>query len=762
MTKRPVVFCMPVCAAAFFLGVLHGVRIDFRLLLLVMAAVLTLLAVFLERPRIRMLLVIALAAASAFAYLAIYDLVLVRPVQLLSGKTATVSAVVSHDPTVYEDSQRAVLRISAGDGLPRSFKTQCYLPLTEQPLRAGDVIRLTLTFYQSSNAEGFDRAAYQAADGCFIASSYAKNADTKDGSPVYFEVAGSKRDHLLFLPERLSSRCRTAIGQLLPKREGSLLSALLFGDKSTLTEEDSIALRKAGLSHLVAVSGLHVGFLVGFCFLLFGKKWGTPLSVLLILFFIPMSGATPSVIRAGIMYCIAAGAFCLKRQAYSLNSLFIALAVLLITNPYAIASLGLQLSFLSTLGLILLSGKMQHKLLQVSETWPRPLHRVFSVLAGALSCTICATLFTTPVLLSSFGYVSVLSLVSNLLVVGITGFCFVSGFAACILFPFLPGLARIGMFAAPFLRYILFVANRIAALPFGLIHWGDAFGIAAVLLFFAAVLLWILAGPKVRWRIVLPACCGVICLCTVLGSAYAARHYTVTYLPCGTGQAVLISRAGSDLTVVDCSGSGHRDAAAKIREWMAWHEFSQIDTLILTAVDLGHARDLPQLLQNTPVGEIIIPTGCKQTKYNAGLLRLLDTTEVSVITAEGEMHVSDRLPLMVFPITDGKLGVQIDAHTLILHSPTQKQLTAFLEDNNKQGQILVLSQGHIADPDALRYAIAQTGAEGILLASGAPAISRFDGLPVVTPYETGEIQQVYPWKGESLCQQKLQPMEKRG
>lgn len=749
MTKRPVVFCMPVCAAAFSLGVLYGVSIDLRLLLLVLAALLVALAVFLERPRIRTVLVIALAAASAFAYLAVYDLLLVRPVQALNGKTITVSAVLCHDPTVYEDSQRATLRVKAGDVVPRAFKTQCYLPLTEKPLQAGDTIQATVKFYRASDSEGFDRFRFQAADGCFIAASYAKDADQKDGSPAFFAVTGSERDRLLFLPERFAGQCRAAIQQLLPERESSLLTALLLGDKSGLSNRDAIALRKAGLSHLVAVSGLHVSFLVGFCFLLFGRRWGTPLSVLLILFFIPVSGATPSVIRAGIMYCIAAGAFCFKKQADSLNSLFIALAVLLAANPHAIASLGLQLSFLSTLGLILLSGRMQRRLMQGAEKWPRLLRGAFSVLAGAVSCTVCATLFTTPVLLSSFGYVSVLSLLSNFLVVGVTGLCFVGGFAACLLFPILPGAAHVaGALIAPFLRYVLFVANSVAMLPFGLIHWSDAFGMASVLLFFTAVLLWIFDTQRVKWRVALPVFCGAICLCTVLGSAYAERHYTVTYLPCGTGQAVLVSRAGSDLALIDCSGSGYRDAAGKVREWMAWHEFDQIDTLVLTAVDLGHARDMPQLLQDTAVGMIVIPAGYKQTKHNTDLIKLLDTTQVPVTQVSGQEQVSSRLPLTVFSVADGKLGVQIGTHTLILHSPTQKQLAAFLQENEVHGQTLVLSQSHIEDPDLLRRTIAKTGAESILLASGAPAIGRFDGIPVVTPYEVGEIEQVYPWKEE--------------
>ena len=138
----------------------------------------------------------------------------------------------------------------------------------------------------------------------------------------------------------------------LPEREAGLLTGLLVGGSKNLSDTDQTAFRIAGLSHLVAVSGLHIGFLVGFCTLLFGKRWGTVVSIPLVLLFVPVAGATPSVLRAALMYLTAAGGFLLRRRSGGLNALLMALAVLLLVNPYSIASVGLQLSFASTLGLI--------------------------------------------------------------------------------------------------------------------------------------------------------------------------------------------------------------------------------------------------------------------------------------------------------------------------------------------------------------------------------------------------------------------------
>ena len=179
-----------------------------------------------------------------------------------------------------------------------------------------------------------------------------------------------------------------------------------------MSDDDTLSFRMAGLSHLVAVSGLHVGYLAAFCFVLLGRKWGVYLSLPLILLFVPVAGATPSVIRAAVMYGITALGFILRRDVNPKLSLMAALLLLL--NPYAAAGAGLQLSFSATLGLILFASSMQHRLLAPFAECTRLTRRLLAFPAGALSCTVCASIFTLPVSLACFGRASLLSLPTNL------------------------------------------------------------------------------------------------------------------------------------------------------------------------------------------------------------------------------------------------------------------------------------------------------------------------------------------------------------
>ena len=83
----------------------------------------------------------------------------------------------------------------------------------------------------------------------------------------------------------------------------------------------------------------------------------------------------------------------------------------------------------------------------------------------------------------------------------------------------------------------------------------------------------------------------------------------------------------------------------------------RIDTLILTAVDMGHARDLPQLMENVRVEHILIPSGCTETAKNMELLRLCEQYQAEEIS-EPQSIIGAAAPVSVFPVAEGKLGVE--------------------------------------------------------------------------------------------------------
>lgn len=749
MFARPLVYLMPAAAAALYAAVCLGLPVNLYLSLLLFGLFLLSAGLFVQHRQMFTIFCLLAAAAGALSGLAAFDRLVAAPCRALNGRNMVVTATVLEDATVYDDSQRAELLLDNDDRLPGTVRTLCYLPPTDTPLLAGDRIEVSLGFYIAGNTEGFDRAAYQAANGCFITSSY--NED-EAGNPTRFALLDSRRNSLRFLPQRIARRCGESIRQALPPREAGLLCALLLGDKSTLSETDALSLRVAGLSHLIAVSGLHIGFLAGFCYLLLGRKWGAYLSIPLVLLFVPVAGASPSVIRAAVMYLIPAAAFLLRKEANTLNSLCAALGALLLINPYSIASLSLQLSFSATLGLILFADRMQRRLTRPLAACAKPVKKLAALVVGALSCSVCAMLFTAPIVLTSFGHVSVLSVLSNLLVLPVTAVCFIGGLLLCVLAAAaIPMAAVLAAVLRPLLGYMLGVAGWVADLPFGQLHGTDGFSVAMMFVCFAALLLWLIAGKRVKWRIAAPCFGLAMAALIVSGAYYAQTHFSVTYLPCGNGQAILVSDSSRYVTLIDCAGDGgYRDAAAAVREWLLWHGYDRVDALVLTAVDKGHARDLPTLLEQVEVGDIWIPDGCKDSKNNKELLTRVRAAWPKIV-AEKQQVLSSVVPITLFPVVEGKLGVLIDEQVLVLHSPTQKQLDAFWDSGERYAAAeLVLSERNLSDAALLRRTLAATQAERIVIQAGyAGFMPSYEGVPVRSPYISGEIQQNYTKGGSA-------------
>ena len=297
--------------------------------------------------------------------------------------------------------------------------------------------------------------------------------------------------------------------------EAGLLTGLLVGGSKNLSDTDQTAFRIAGLSHLVAVSGLHIGFLVGFarCCSANGGERLCPSRWCCCLC---RSGATPSVLRAALMYLTAAGGFLLRRRSGGLNALLMALAVLLLVNPYAIASVGLQLFHSRPRSVLSCSqgSCSMHSKSRLPVRRNSCARRLRSSRAHS-SCTVCATIFTVPILLTSFGAVSVLSPISNLMTVGVTSLCFVGGFVLCVAAAVCPALVlMLAGLVRPLISYLLWSANIIADPASARCTRNNTFGLAALGIVLAALLVWLTVGSMSNGKAVLP------CLAVVLGSAY--------------------------------------------------------------------------------------------------------------------------------------------------------------------------------------------------------------------------------------------------
>lgn len=263
---------------------------------------------------------------------------------------------------------------------------------------------------------------------------------------------------------RATNRLRRLIARgasVLPDAEGSLLVGLVIGDDRAQPRSMRNAFREAGLSHLTAVSGQNIAFVLAvFAPLVtrLGTRGRLAATLAVVGAFTLMTRAEPSVLRAAAMSGLAAIVFAAGRRVGSGVTLACSSGVLLVADPFLAWSVGFWLSFCATAGLIMLSPR----LLDVLERWRCP-----RIVAVPLAASAAAQVATTPVLAFVFGWPSPWGLLANLLAVPVAGAVMLCGLPLCIAAGLVGGPIA-SLLVAPLLlgvRYVWWVAVIVARLP---------------------------------------------------------------------------------------------------------------------------------------------------------------------------------------------------------------------------------------------------------------------------------------------------------
>lgn len=223
-------------------------------------------------------------------------------------------------------------------------------------------------------------------------------------------------------------------------REAGIATALLLGVKDRLDHEVLEAYSGAGLMHLLAVSGLHVGFIFIVLSRLLGQVRKIPQSgpylfavivIACLWFYAFVTGLSASVLRAVTMFSVMAIAKAINRRTPIYNSLAIAAFFLLIYDPFMLTSVGFQLSYLAVAGIVYMQPKVYR--------WILAPNKVLDYLWQITSVSIAAQIATFPLALYYFHQFPNYFLLSNLLVLPLAELLLGIGIAT-VLFSFIPGL----------------------------------------------------------------------------------------------------------------------------------------------------------------------------------------------------------------------------------------------------------------------------------------------------------------------------------
>lgn len=520
-----------------------------------------------------------------------------------------------------------------------------YFPKGE-PVEPGDRLSLCGTLYLADRV-GEEETTFFSSKGLFLRV-YA------DRTEVLPQPEGSAHTYWALT---FSRGIRDQLIQSLGPERGGLAAALVTGDKSAL-EEDFLALsRRAGLAHIIVVSGMHVSILSSLIALAAGRsrRGGAVLTLLLLCGFALIAGGTPSVWRAVFLCGAGLAAPLVGRENDPPTALLTALLLLLLWNPFSVASASLQLSFAAVAGIQWLTPRLLKRWLprrpKGASSLRKLLWRGKCLLLENLAVTLGAILFTTPISAFYFGSVSLLGPLSNLLTLwAVTNAFALSALTALLGMLFAPLGGLLALASAPFLDYLLWIIPKLGRLPFSMVTLTSdyvAMGFAALCLLLGLNLFW----PGKGKRIWVPALCGVLLFGFSIGLTrleYALSDLTVAVLDVGQGQAVCLHWKGYT-AMVDCGGSVG-NAGDKAADYLADLGIQTLDLLILTHYHADHTNGVVELMKRMEVQTIALPDVSPEDPVRQEILSLAQSrgTQVDFITENRTLPIGESGKLSLY------------------------------------------------------------------------------------------------------------------
>lgn len=479
-----------------------------------------------------------------------------------------------------------------------------WLPETD----IGNKIRVFGTFFTfqpAGNPGQFDAYGYYTGQGLYADISALKLTVLEDAK------AGSR--HGLFV---LKQRLRESIRSLYPEDKAGVLGAMLLGEKDMLPEELEILYRQNGISHILAISGLHISLL---CMGLFGilRKLTVPVrlsvavSVMFLMFYVLFTGASTSSVRAAVMCLVMFGSKLFRRSYDLLSSLAFAAIIVTAIWPEELTSAGFLLSFGAVLG-VAIAKEMEYRLTELHDG-KRPWWCMV-LFGGMIQC------ITIPVSLWFFYELSPYGILLNLVVIPLVSLIIGGGLLSAVFGLWWSAVAKLPVGGTYLLlEFYEQLCKAAQKLPFSFVLLGRPavwqlmvyYGILMVVLwrFFRGDSEVIVKDSAAKQESALLL--GIICVVAVL-LLPPRWNPQLIFLDVSQGDGALITTAEGTVILSDCGSSD----VLNLNEFRLSPALKQqgillVDMAVVSHLDSDHISGIRELLRAMPVydGEVAFAAG---------------------------------------------------------------------------------------------------------------------------------------------------------
>ena len=434
----------------------------------------------------------------------------------------------------------------------------------------------------------------------------------------------------------------------MPKRTANLLLGILIGERDNIQEDIIESFRTANLSHILAVSGAHTSYIIlGITYLISKsktpKRIGYIITIINLLIFIIITGASYSVVRACIMAIVVIGAKICYRKENFFTSICISLIIILIQNPFAINDIGLKLSFMGTAGIVIFNKSITNFFIKL---------KIKQKIAEALSVTFSAQLMIMPITILNFNTISLTFFISNILASPLLGIIIIFGFISIFISSILNPISKVlFLILHIFLELLILVSKVTEKIP------GSSILVKTPNILFAIVyyililffnyffvikqnptrrfhkkIIKIITIKKIKNGFKVIAVVFLIMLLLTRIVRIINPTLKIYFIDVGQGDSTLIVTPKNKKILID-GGEGKTNV---LFQYLLDRRINKIDYIIISHFDSDHCNGLIEIIEKMRVENIVMSKQSKESEEYKKILEIIKQKNIKVSSVKAE------------------------------------------------------------------------------------------------------------------------------
>lgn len=474
--------------------------------------------------------------------------------------------------------------------------------------------------------------------------------------------------------------------KIFPRNDVGIMLGMIIGDTSYITEETKNNFKNAGITHLLAVSGSNITYIIIFTKFLFdkliGRKNSNYVVIIFLIIFMLVAGSSPSVVRATIMGIIIIIAEMISKKTNIYASLSASALIILIYNPLSIFDIGFILSFGGTIGIVLFYEKINAWIINRFSVK----NSILIFIVETLSVTLSAQIVLTPIICYAFNTISFISILVNILIVPISGILTILGLITYIIgIIYFPVAKFFGYSIFIIIRIITNVAHMFSKVPFSCIlvitpkiYW--------IIIYYLIIYKFIF---KVRNRVMNSFLYILIIICIFI-ELLPHDYLEINFVDVGQGDCTYIETRSGKNILIDGGGSENSDYDVGeniLLPYILDRQKMKIDLMIISHMHEDHIEGLITIIETIKVERIIIG----QCNNNDLHKKLLDVSSKKGIKTEtvfaGETIYIDDIKIdVLYPSKNTKIDENENNNSLILKLIYENVSVLFTGDIEKESE----------------------------------------------------------------------------